>query len=65
MDLPEFEEGAELTVLAVAERFNESIRLVELNWEVELKLRKELTLERLNLEALGVTELDRDREPSS
>ena len=65
MDLPEFEEGAELTVLAVAERFNESIRLVELNWEVELKLWKELTLERLNLEALGVTELDRDREPSS
>ena len=65
MDLPEFEEGAELTVLAVAERFNESIRLVELNWEVELKLRKELTLERLNLEAIGVTELDRDREPSS
>lgn len=52
-------------MLPVSECFRELTRLVELNRVAELKLRVELTLERLNLDALGVTELERDREPSS
>lgn len=63
MDLPDTEEGTELTVLPLSENFKELTRLA--GWIAEVKLRLELTLQRLALEILGVKEFDRVSEPSS